>query len=143
MVGANDKWQIIAVFCGTVMGDFLLVQVIYKGKTQVVKKLEAKWLVDMVDYISNNSLMIVNEFWNHRCSRRARHWTTSLTMRLKTMKTLILTLRMLFPKHSFHVYMVATHAPLQLINGYLHMLKNFVGNHRPQNYCNLYIAIFI
>lgn len=33
MVGVNDKCQITAVFCGTLMGDFLPLQVIYKGTT--------------------------------------------------------------------------------------------------------------
>jgi len=33
MVGQNDKHQITAVFCGTLQGDFLSLQVIYKGKT--------------------------------------------------------------------------------------------------------------
>ena len=31
--GVNDKRQITAVFCGTLLGDFLPVQLIYKGKT--------------------------------------------------------------------------------------------------------------
>ena len=34
VVGVNDKRQITAVFCGSLTGDFLPVQVIYKGKTQ-------------------------------------------------------------------------------------------------------------
>ena len=33
MAGTNDKRQITAVFCGTALGDFLLIQLIYKGKT--------------------------------------------------------------------------------------------------------------
>ena len=33
MIGTSDKRQITAVFCGTMTGDFLPVQVIYKGKT--------------------------------------------------------------------------------------------------------------
>lgn len=33
MVGQNDKRRITAVFCGSIQGDFLPVQVIYKGKT--------------------------------------------------------------------------------------------------------------
>ena len=33
MVGQNDKHQITVVFCGSLQGDFLHVQVIYKGKT--------------------------------------------------------------------------------------------------------------
>ena len=33
MVGVNDKRQITAVFCGNLLGDFLPVQLIYKGKT--------------------------------------------------------------------------------------------------------------
>ncbi len=33
MIGVNDKQQITAVFCGTLVGDFLPVQLIYKGKT--------------------------------------------------------------------------------------------------------------
>lgn len=33
MVGQNDKRLITAVFCGSIQGDFLPVQVIYKGKT--------------------------------------------------------------------------------------------------------------
>ena len=33
--GVNDKWNITAVFCGSLSGDFLLVHtcIIYKGKT--------------------------------------------------------------------------------------------------------------
>ena len=34
MIAANDKRLITVVFCGTATGDFLPVQVIYKGKTQ-------------------------------------------------------------------------------------------------------------
>ena len=30
--GANDKRQITALFCGTILGDFLPVQLVYKGK---------------------------------------------------------------------------------------------------------------
>ena len=33
VVGVDDKHLITAVFCGTLVGDFLPVQVIYKGKT--------------------------------------------------------------------------------------------------------------
>jgi len=33
VVGTNDKRQITAVFCGTIQGDFLPVQLIYAGKT--------------------------------------------------------------------------------------------------------------
>lgn len=33
IIGANDKRQITAIFCGTIMGDFLPFQVIYQGKT--------------------------------------------------------------------------------------------------------------
>ena len=33
MVGVNDKRQITAVFCGSLVGDFLPIQLIYKGKT--------------------------------------------------------------------------------------------------------------
>ena len=33
LVGVGDKKQITAVFCGSLLGDFLPVQVIYKGKT--------------------------------------------------------------------------------------------------------------
>ena len=33
ITGANDKWKITAVFCGTLSGDFLPLQLIYKGKT--------------------------------------------------------------------------------------------------------------
>ncbi len=33
MTGVDDKRQITAVFCGTLTGDFLPVQLIYKGKT--------------------------------------------------------------------------------------------------------------
>ena len=32
--GANDKRLITAVFCGSLVGDFLPVQVIYQGKTE-------------------------------------------------------------------------------------------------------------
>ena len=33
LVGINDKRQITAVFCGSLVGDFLPVQLVYKGKT--------------------------------------------------------------------------------------------------------------
>lgn len=33
MGGAGDKRQITAIFCGTILGDFLPLQLIYKGKT--------------------------------------------------------------------------------------------------------------
>lgn len=33
LLGANDKRQITAIFCGSLLGDFLLLQIIYKGKT--------------------------------------------------------------------------------------------------------------
>jgi hypothetical protein len=33
MVGVNDKRQITAVFCGTMLGEFLPIQLIYQGKT--------------------------------------------------------------------------------------------------------------
>lgn len=33
MVGINDKRQITVIFCGTATGDFLPVQLIYKGKS--------------------------------------------------------------------------------------------------------------
>ena len=33
VAGANDKRQITAVFCGSLVGDFLPVQIIYQGKT--------------------------------------------------------------------------------------------------------------
>ena len=33
MVGVSDKRQITAIFCGTILGDFLPIQLIYKGKT--------------------------------------------------------------------------------------------------------------
>ena len=33
MAGTNDKRQITAVFCGTALGDFLPIQLTYKGKT--------------------------------------------------------------------------------------------------------------
>ena len=33
MIGANDKRQITALFCGTILGDFLPIQLVYKGKT--------------------------------------------------------------------------------------------------------------
>jgi hypothetical protein len=33
MVGVNDKHQITAVFCGTLIGDFLPIQLIYEGKS--------------------------------------------------------------------------------------------------------------
>ena len=33
IVGADDKRKITAVFCGTMLGDFLPLQLIYKGKT--------------------------------------------------------------------------------------------------------------
>ena len=33
VVGQNDKHLITAIFCGSLQGDFLPVQLIYKGKT--------------------------------------------------------------------------------------------------------------
>jgi len=33
VTGANDKRLITALFCGSLVGDFLLIQVIYQGKT--------------------------------------------------------------------------------------------------------------
>ena len=33
MVSTDDKWQITGDFCGTIVGDFLAVQLIYQGKT--------------------------------------------------------------------------------------------------------------
>ena len=33
MIGVDDKRQITAVFCDTLVGDFLPIQVIYTGKT--------------------------------------------------------------------------------------------------------------
>ena len=33
LIGLKDKRQITAVFCGTLVGDFLPVQLVYKGKT--------------------------------------------------------------------------------------------------------------
>ena len=35
MVGQNDKHQITVVFCGSLQGDFLPVQVIYKGNYEM------------------------------------------------------------------------------------------------------------
>jgi len=34
IIGLNDKQQITAVFCGNLLGEFLTMQVIYKGKTK-------------------------------------------------------------------------------------------------------------
>ena len=34
IMGVNDKRQITAVFCGTLTGDFLPIQIIYQGKTE-------------------------------------------------------------------------------------------------------------
>ena len=36
IVGLKDKRQIIAVFCGTILGDFLPLQLIYKGATILI-----------------------------------------------------------------------------------------------------------
>ena len=33
MIGTNDQYHITAVFCGSLVGDFLLVQLLHKGKT--------------------------------------------------------------------------------------------------------------
>ena len=33
MIGISDKRQIRAVFCGSLIGDFLPIQLIYKGET--------------------------------------------------------------------------------------------------------------
>ena len=31
IIGLKDKWQITAVFCGTIQGDFLPIQLIFQG----------------------------------------------------------------------------------------------------------------
>ena len=36
LTGLKDKRQITAVFCGSIQGDFLPIQLIYKGTTNVV-----------------------------------------------------------------------------------------------------------
>ena len=33
LTGLNDKWQITALFCGTLSGEFLPIQLVYQGKT--------------------------------------------------------------------------------------------------------------
>jgi len=32
LIGLTDKWQIIAVFCGVLVGNFPLVQLVYKDQ---------------------------------------------------------------------------------------------------------------
>ena len=34
IIGLSDKWQITAVYCGNILGEFPPMQVIYKGKTK-------------------------------------------------------------------------------------------------------------
>ena len=67
IVGLKDKHQITAVFCGTILGDFLPLQLIYKGTTSRCHpcfKLPAGWNVThsknhwstektMIEYINN------------------------------------------------------------------------------------------
>ena len=70
MVGANDKRQITAIFCGTILGDFLPIQLIYKRKTDRCHpkfKFPADW------HITNSP----------------NHWSTEVTM-LQYIKNIIL-----------------------------------------------------
>ena len=67
ITGLKDKWQTTAVFCGTIQGDFLPVQVVYKGTTQCchprfkfppgwhVTHSKNHWLMEqtMIEYIHN------------------------------------------------------------------------------------------
>ena len=84
LIGLQDKRQITAVFCGTLVGDFLPVQLVYKGKTNrchthfafletaelqpislnlpCLKELGAKWLVEAANYMSENPQMIISGF---------------------------------------------------------------------------------
>ena len=64
VAGANDKRAITAVFCGLLVGDFLPIQLIYKGKTPPHYKFPSDWDIThsprhwsnestMLDYINN------------------------------------------------------------------------------------------
>ena len=61
LLGANDKRQITAIFCGSLLGDFLPLQIIYKGKTTRCQP--------SYDFLSD---------WNITCS--PNHWSTEETM---------------------------------------------------------------
>ena len=39
IIGVGDEWQITAIFCGSLTGDFLPLQVIYSGKTSQMSPL--------------------------------------------------------------------------------------------------------
>ena len=61
LVGLQDKRQITAVLCGSVVGDFLPVQLIYKGKTN--------WCHPTFDFPSG---------WD--ITHLEKHWSTETTM---------------------------------------------------------------
>ena len=61
LVGISDKRQITAVFCGSLMGSFLPIQLIYKGKTDRCHP--------HVDFLLD---------WN--ITHSSKHWSTEETM---------------------------------------------------------------
>ena len=67
IVGISDKRQITAVFCGNLVGDFLPIQVIYKGKTPRCHpkfSFPSDWQVtDSPRHWSNEDTMV--EYINH------------------------------------------------------------------------------
>ena len=61
IIGTSDKRQITAVFCGTLTGDFMPIQVIYKGKTT---RCHPHFIFPSGWYITHSS----------------KHWSTEQTM---------------------------------------------------------------
>ena len=62
LTGLNDKRQITAVFCGTLSGDFLPIQLVYQGKT---KRCHPRYLFP--------------EDWH--ITHSPNHWCTEVTMK--------------------------------------------------------------
>ena len=59
LVGLKDKCQITAVFCSTIEGDFLPVQLVYKGRCHPKHKFLAEWdITHLKKQWSNESTMI-------------------------------------------------------------------------------------
>jgi hypothetical protein len=59
--GIDNKQQITAIFCGTLTGDFLPLQIIYKGKTKCC-----------------HPKVVFPSDWN--ISQSPNHWSTEATM---------------------------------------------------------------
>ena len=55
IMGQNDKSQITAIFCGSLQGDFLPVQVIYQGKLPDVIHI-LNFHLDGMSHIHNRTL---------------------------------------------------------------------------------------